>query len=317
MALCANMQVAWPSQGTLTDWTPSPTNTANIRTLSEGTKLVGGKVLSDYVSLIWSDAALYRFQYTGSTYIYASSVVGKDCGLVGPNAAVTVGGVAYWMGPDNFWTFNGTVSPMPNVTDIRKWAFEDVQPAQGYHTSASYNAVYNEIWFFFTVEPGGDVTRGLIYSIDERCWAPLYWGRASGTHFTQGDTRPVFGGTDSYIYQHEDGNDANGAILSYSMTLAPYAMSKGGKTNMTVECLVPDFFQQVGDITLTVDGWDRLNDSVEMDSEVETIAPLDTGAIDLRISGRYIGMTAGADLLGSYCRLGQPVAFVRGIGERS
>lgn len=325
MALCENMQVAWPSQGTIDVWTPAITNTANIRTLTEGTKLVGGKVLADFVSLIWTDAAVYRFQYTGATYIYASSMVAKDCGLVSPNAAVTIGGVAYWMGQDNFWTYNGTVMPMPNVNDIRKWVFDDVDVNLSYQASASYNPVYNEIWFFFSIAGQTNPTRGLIYSIDEQCWAPLYWGRAGGTHFTQGDTRPVFGsavvqpGTAAnfYIYQHETGNDDDGSILPYSMTLAPYGLTKGGLYNMHVEYMVPDFFQQVGAITLTVDTWDRLNDSQKLETETETIGVVDTGTIDLRINGRYIALTAGASLLGSYARLGQPVAFVRSTGSRT
>jgi hypothetical protein len=86
LALCESMQVKWPSQGTIDVWTPAVGNTANIRTLTEGTKLVGGKVLSDFVSLVWTDAALYRFQYTGATYVYSSSMVAKDCGLISPNA---------------------------------------------------------------------------------------------------------------------------------------------------------------------------------------------------------------------------------------
>jgi hypothetical protein len=317
MALCANMQVAWPSQGTITDWTPSITNTANIRTLTEGTKLVGGKVLADFVSLIWTDAAVYRFQYTGASYVYASSMVAKDCGLVSPNAAVTVGGVAYWMGQDNFWTYNGTVMPMPNVNDIRKYVFDVLDVNLSYQCNASYNPVYNEIWFFYSLEGQFNPTRGLIYSIDEQCWAPLYWGRAGGTHYTQGDTRPIFGGTDFFIYQHEDGTDANGAVLDYSMTLAPYAMTKGGRFNMNVEYVVPDFFQQVGAITLSITTWDRLNDSAVTETETETIPVQDSGVIDTRICGRYIGMVAGASLLGSYCRLGQPVAFVKQMGSRT
>ena len=47
-ALRAGMNVSWNSQGDLTTWTPSATNTANTRTLTEGTKLVdeSGKALA-------------------------------------------------------------------------------------------------------------------------------------------------------------------------------------------------------------------------------------------------------------------------------
>src|SRR5215831_11636293 len=60
VALRENMTMSWCSQGDYTAWTPAPTNTANTRTLTEGTKLVAGRVLQPFVSLIWSDAACYR-----------------------------------------------------------------------------------------------------------------------------------------------------------------------------------------------------------------------------------------------------------------
>lgn len=317
-ALADGLQVYWCNQSDYTVWTPASNNTANIRTLTEGSKLVGGKVLSDFVSLVWTDAALYRFQYTGATYIYASSMVGKDCGLVSPNAAVTAGGIAYWMGQDNFWFYNGSVAPMPNVDDIRKWVYDQFDSSMSYQANATFSPTYDEIFFFFTPVGQTDPTLGLIFSIPMQCWAPLYWGRAGGAHYTQGDTRPYFGGTDLNIYQHENGLDAAGAALPWSTTLAPYGLTKGGKYNMEVEYLVPDFYQQTGDISMTLNAYDRVNDTAPMDTETETIAAAgNTGTIDTRISGRYIGVTFGSSSLGCYARLGVPVAFVKPIGTRS
>lgn len=316
-ALCDGMQVKWPSQGTLDIWTPATGNTANIRTLTEGSKLVGGAVLSEFVSLVWTDAALYKFQYTGATYVYSSGLVGKNCGLISPNAKVTAGGVAYWIGQNTLWNYNGTVLPMPNVDDIRKWVFDQIDINLGYQCNATYSPTYNEVFFYFTAMGQTNPTFGMIYSIDQQCWAPLYWGRAGGAHLTQGDTRPYFGASDGTIYQHENGFDANGAILPYSMTLAPYALSKGGRYNYLVEHIVTDFFGQIGDISVTLTSWDRLNDSVALETETDTVAAIDSGTDDARIGGRYIGITMGASSLGSYVRLGLPVAFIRPMGDRS
>lgn len=316
MALLTGMQVAWPSQGTLTDWTPTSTNTANIRTLTEGTKLVAGRVLADFVSLIWSDAALFLFQYTGSTYIYNSSMVAKDCGLISPGAAITAGGVAYWMGQDTFWTYNGSVAPMANVEDIRKYIFDMVDINLGYQCTAVFCPQHNEVWFFYTVTGQVNPTLGVIFSIENQCWAPLDYGRVSGAHFTQGDTRAYMGAADGYIYQHENTNDDNGIALPWSLTLAPYAMNEGGD-HMDVMYIVPDFKDQIGDVTMTVNTWDRLNDSQMEDTETDTIAAVDSGTIDMRVSGRYVGMVLGQTSLGCYMRLGKPVAWIQSSGNRS
>lgn len=318
MALLDGMQVAWASQGSLTAWTPATGNTANVRTLTEGTKLVAGRVLADFVSLVWTDAALYRFQYNGSAYVYGSSMVAKDCGLISPNAGLTVGGVAYWQGQDNFWTYNGAVAPMANVEDIRKYVFDALKTDYGYQCCAVYNPKYNEVWFFYTIDGETNPTLGVVYSIAEQCWAPLYWGRCGGTHFTQGDTRPYMGDAETLlIYQHENGLDADGAILPYSMTLAPYALTKGGKYSMTVEYIVPDFFQQTNNLTITMTAWDRLNDSSPIEMETETVVAIDSGTIDARITGRYVGLVMSASSLGSYVRLGLPVAFIKTAGDRN
>lgn len=316
MALLDNMQLAWCSQGDYTIWTPANGNTANIRTLTEGTKLVAGRVLADFISLVWTDAALYRFQYTGSTYIYNSSMVAKDCGLIAPGAAVTAGGVAYWQGQDTFWMYDGSVHEMPNVEDIRKYVFDDVDVASAYQCTAVFIPQFSEVHFFYTVEGETTPTKGVIFHIKDQCWAPLDFGRVSGTHFTQGDTRPYMGAADGYIYQHEVGNDDNGEVMPWSLTLAPYAMSEG-YNHLDMEYAVMDFKDQVGNVSMQFQTWDRTNDSALEETETEVHPPQDSGTMDLRISGRYIGFIASGDELGSYFRWGKPVVFVKPSGTRS
>lgn len=315
-ALLDNMQVAWCSQGDYTIWTPANGNTANIRTVTEGTKLVSGRVLTDFVSLVWTDAALYRFQYTGSTYVYNSSMVAKNCGLIAPGAAVTVGGVAYWQGQDTFLMYDGAVRPMPNVEDIRKVVFDNLRLDYAYQCTAAFVPKHNEVWFFYTENGQSSPSAGMIFSIENQCWAPLDFGRVSGTHFTQGDTRPYLGMDDGYIMQHENGWNANGAILPTSLELSPYAMSEGG-VRMDMEYLIPDFKDQVGDITLTITTWDRLNDTAPEETETEAVAAMDTGPIDQRVSGRHLGMLMETNALDSYYRWGKPVAWVKPSGRRT
>lgn len=316
-ALLEGMQVAWPSQGTLNVWTPATNNTANVRTLTEGTKLVAGRVLADFTCMVWSDAAAYLFQYNGSAYIYASSLIAKDCGLLGPNGAVSVAGVAYWIGQDNLWMYSGSVTPMPNVDDVRRWIFEQIDINMGYQCNAQYNATFHEVWFFFTAVGSTTPNFGVIFSIDQGCWAPLYFGRAGGSHFTQGDTRPYMGDvTTNLIFQHENTNDANGAALPYYFQLAPYAVTKGGGQNYLIEYLVNDFKDQTGDVTQTLTAYDRIDDPTVFDTSTITITDTDSEPTEPRISGRYITLQISGNSSGCYARLGEPVVFLRRLGRR-
>jgi zinc/manganese transport system substrate-binding protein len=63
-------------EGDPTTWIPATTNTAFARTLQVGSKLVGGRVLAPFISMVWSDSAAYIFQYTGSQFLYNSSLAG-------------------------------------------------------------------------------------------------------------------------------------------------------------------------------------------------------------------------------------------------
>lgn len=315
-ALCDNMVVNVCSQGDYTTFTPSTANTAFSRTLAIGTKLVTGRVLGPFVSLVWTDAALYVFQYTGSQFLYESNMVARDCGLIGPSAACAAGGVAYWMGSDNFWMYSGgQVVPMPNVEDIRKYVFDQVNLVNGYQCSATYNPKFDEVWFEITVNGQTNPSLLVIYHISDQCWTPHSHGRCSGTHFTQGDTRPYFGDPSGYIYQHEVGVDGNGSPVTTTLTLSPYAMAEGMRA-MDVEGIVLDTFQQSGNIYMTVNTYDRANDTVVQDTESDTVHAPGAALTDLRVSGRHIGLSLSQTDLGAYYRLGKPVAYIRPAGMR-
>lgn len=327
--LCDSMVIKACSQGDPTTWTPSSSNTAFQRTLQEGTKLVGGRVLAPFLSLVWSDAAVFILQYTGSAFVYNSSLAGKDCGLIAPHAAVTVDGVAYWMGSDNFYMYGGSVAPMPNVEDIRKYVFDAVPSSLAYQCTAVYVPKYHEVHFFYPTTGATNPTNYVIYSIADKCWsigtadfysaAGVTAARASGTHLTQGDTSPLMGGTDGYIYNHDPVGDTfndNGNPLTWTLTLAPYAMQEG-LYGMDVEGINFDFLSQSGAISATVNTWDRLTDAAPMDTQTQSIPASLAGLTDFRVSGRYIGMTLTSSASGNYMRFGKPAAFIKPSGRRA
>lgn len=306
------------SQGDYNDWTPSSSNTAFSRTLTEGSRLVAGRVLAPFVTLVWTDAALYMFQYTGSQFVYNSSLVATNCGLIGPNAAITTQGRAYWMGSDQLWTYNGSVVPMPNSEDVRHFVFPNLQINRKFETFAVYNPVYNEIYFGYCDQnsSGDSPNRYLLYSLTDEVYAVGTLTRVAGHNFTQGDTRPYFADSDGFIYLHENGNDDNVSALPWTLTLGPVAMQEG-MYNLNLEAILFDFFEQSGDVTATVNTYDRLNDATVMDTETETVVEGDNPYTEYRVNGRYLGLVLSQSSTGTYFRLGKPVAMLRRDGRRS
>jgi hypothetical protein len=316
-ALCDQMVLKSSSQNDYNTWTPASNNTAFSRTLQEGTKLVGGRVLMPFISLVWSDSALFLFQYDGSQFVYQSSLAGKDCGLISPGAAVTVDGVAYWMGADNFYIYNGSVAPMPRVEEIRKYVFDAIPTGLVYQCHAVYIPKYHEIWFFYPTIGDSNPTHYVIFAIENQCWSIGTFTRASGTHFTQGDTSPIMAGNDGYLYNHDPIGDTfndNGSALSWQLSLAPYALHEGYE-DLDIEGIVFDFFQQSGNINAVITTFDRLTLAME-DTETVVVPALAATIIDFRISGRYIGLSLNSSDLGNYMRLGKPAAWARPTARR-
>jgi hypothetical protein len=326
IALRQNMVVQGCSQGDFNTWTPSTNNTAFIRTLAIGTKLVGGKVLAPFLSLIWSDSAIYLLQYTGSAFVYNTLLIASKCGLIGPGAAITVGGKAYWMSPDNFWMYDGTAQVMPNVEDIRRFVFDQLNINNSYQCTATYNPIHDELEFFYTVIGQTNPTKSVTYSIKDQAWAPHDWGavglpaRASGGSFEQGDTRPVLAGTDGFLYQHESGVDAAGAALPYSWQIARYALGDNSRMISEVQGIETDFNKMAQTMTITIASYDRLFDGAVQTEPLETDSQVITtseGYLDFRITGRYIQLLGASTDVGSNFRFGKPAAFLMPVGTRT
>ena len=315
VALRDDMVMSWCSQANYNDWTVDIDSTANTRTLTDGARLIAGKVLGPFVSMVWSDSAAYLMQWTGDAYVYSTSVVGRNCGLISPNAVVTVAGIAYWMGANTFWMASGgSVAPMPNVNDIREYVFGTLTTLNRFQCHAVYNPEFNEIKFIWTIEGSNTPSKYVIYAIDSHAWAPGTTTRTSGANFTQGDTRPFEADPDGHIYLHEEGVNADGAAIRATLELAPYALSEGLE-HLDIEAIDLDTHEQVGDIELVVTTYDRLRDTAAEDSEIETIAD-DAGLTDLRVSGRFVGLTLTSDTVDGHFQLGKPALHAKKSGSR-
>jgi len=327
-ALSANMVVNVCSQGDPTTWIPATSNTAFARTLQIGSKLVAGRALAPFLSMVWTDNAAYLFQYTGSQFLYNSSLAGRDCGLISPNGAVTVDGYAYWMGPDNFYIYNGAVAPMPNVEDIRTYVFDNLPDAEGYQCSAVYVPKFHEIWWFYPTTGSTNPTNYVIFHINDQCWSVgtgnFYSSQgvtacpASGSHFTAGDTSPYMAHTDGFIYNHDPVSlsyDDNGQPLTWTLSLAPYAMNEG-QQNVDLEAILFDFFEQTGAISATVNTFDRLTDTLPEDTQTISYPATGGGLTDFRLHGRYLDLTMTQSVLGGFMRFGHPVAWIKPAGTR-
>jgi hypothetical protein len=298
-----HMLLRWPSQSTINEWTPTTTNTANSRRLTVGKKIIGGGSAGHGLSLIWTDAALYAHQYTGSRFVFDTRLVGDACGLSGPQAFTFVRGQAFWWGPSGFNTYAGGVSRIPNADDVQEWVFQNLRAWYETKTFAFFNQRFNEVWFLFvpvdSTEPG-------IYAavnIGDWSWTSGTLERTAHVRLDGGqEIRPILTSTDGYIYTHELGTDADDAPLE-AYIQSSFIEIDDGDGQIEVWGYMPDFARQEGDVLLEVSAKDRSGSSY-VDQQLASVSP-GTGMEDLHLAGRLVSYKLRSNVVGGDFRLGK------------
>jgi len=217
------------------------------------------------------------------------------------------------MGNDSFHVYNGTTQEIPNVNNIKDHVFGNLRREFAYLCYAHYNAAFDEIIWNYVPEGETTPTLYVLYSIKDGAWAVGSLARVSATNFDHGETRPIMGASNGHLYQHEDGYDADGSAIEAYMELAPYAL-EDGRQILDVDGFVADFPDQVGNVTIEFEGFDRLRQAA-IDSATLTVSTTED-LEDLRLCARHIGFTIRSNTVGGFFRYGKPMALVKSNGAR-
>jgi hypothetical protein len=121
------MVVRWSDQEDATNWTPAATNQAGSLRFSRGTEIVTAAQSRQEV-LVWTNSSLYSMQYVGAPEVWTAQLVGENISIASQNSVAYSNGVAYWMGRDKFYKYDGRTQPL--ICNLRKFIFDDLNPAQ-------------------------------------------------------------------------------------------------------------------------------------------------------------------------------------------
>ena len=307
------LQVQWPDQNNYNTWTALPTNTANSRTLQIGSYAVGGIAARDGSSLVITNSCAYLFNYSGDSYIYDSSAVGRNSGLIAPLAITSLGGNAYWMSQDEFWTWNGAVTPLPS-DDIRDYVFKNITISQQFKCFAFSNTQKKEITFYYPANGSTEISNSVTYHLDQQCWSIDTKSRTSHIDNLLFQY-PISTDASGNIWQEEYGTDANGAALNSYITFSPVAMSKGDR-RMDVVGFLPDFERQSGALTLNLLTQSYPDDPQTVSGSYNLAASDGAPLIDTRIGTTFIGYQLVSNVVGGDYRLGLCQADIQVAGAR-
>jgi len=230
------MLIAFSDQENNLEFEPLITNTAGSLRLSSGSAIIGA-VKSRQEIIVWTDTAVYSMQFVGPPFTFAVNLVNEGTGLVGPKAAVTAPSSIFWMGYNNFYSYNGSVQTLP--CSVHNYVFGDINLVQSFKVNAFTIADKNEVGWFYCSANSNEIDRYVIYNYMENIWT---YGQLSRTAWLDAGIenfpRAVSGG---YLYEQETGFDADGSpMTNVFIESSDFDIGEGEQFSF-IRRIIPDF----------------------------------------------------------------------------
>ena len=326
------MLIRWSDQEDVANWTPAATNQAGSLRLSRGSEIITALQARQEI-LVWTDTALYGMQYLGAPEVWGAQLLGDNITIASTNAAVYSGNIAFWMGTDKFYLYDGTVQTLPCA--VRSYVFNDFNTSQYAQVVAGTNERFDEIWWFYCSAESTQNDRYVVYNYMQDIW---YYGTLSRSAWMDADLRenPLAATYSNNLVQHEVGYDcqetATPIAITATLLSSEFDLDDGDKF-MFVSRMLPDvtFDGSTADnpsavmtlLPLQNSGSGYNSPTSEGGSDNATVTrsttvPIEqfTGQVYIRVRGRQMAFKIESTELGVAWKLGIPRLDMRPDGRR-
>jgi hypothetical protein len=312
-----DMFIRFSEDESINKYTPEATNTAGTQRLQDGTRIMGGLVAKENI-LIWTDNALYTMKFVGAPFTFGFEQVGTNCGLIGKNAAIEIDGVAYWMGNNGFFSFDGTVNTLP--CSVEDFVYDNADTTKGQQVNAGINNLFTEVVWWYPTQGSEFNNRYVVYNYGQNnaqlpmgnwytgtntnsirtTWIDsLVYPRPYATAYnsTNTGTFPVIIGEtglgQTVFFEHESGNDQvnpDGSVTTLTSFIQSFSFSlqpDQPEVFLAMRRFLPNFKVLVGNNQVTL----SIKDFPAEDDVQTTLSPFtinsNTLKVDTRARGRY------------------------------
>lgn len=322
--------VRFSNQEDINTFVESATNTAGGQRLSDGNR-VQTAVRSRGQILILTDTSLHGMQYIGPPYTFGFQQLGTNCGALGPHSAIEVNGLAFWMGHEAFYVFDGTVKKLPCT--LQDYVFDDINLVQEDKVYAALNSDFNEVTWYYCSYTSDYIDRCVTYNYVENVWSEGSLARTSwqdvssfenpvGTQYlpesTQNTISTIYGLTAgrTLVYNHEDGvNQADGSAITAFIDSGYFDIGDGD-TMLLMSRFIPDFKDQQGNLTVNL----FLRPYPQATASPSSLDPYvitpTTEKVDTRARGRQIALKITSDEVDTNWRYGTMRVDIKPDGLR-
>lgn len=323
--------VRWSDQEDATDWIPTTTNVAGSLRLSRGGEIITGVQARQEV-LIWTDAALYALQLLGLEG-WGAQLVGENVSIASPTAVAYANGMAFWMGKDKFYSYDGNVKPLPST--LHRHVFENFETSQSQQVVSGTNEEFNEVWWFYPSLESTTNDLYVVYNYLENLW---YHGTMARTAWENSCIRsyPLAATYTKNLVNHETGVDDNETTttlpITASITSSEFDLQDGHQFAF-VWRMLPDITFQGStqgspSVDMTLNPLDSSgsgyntptseggsNTGTVVQGTTITVEPYTTH-INTRLRGRQMSLKVESTDLGVKWQLGYPRIDMRPDGRR-
>jgi len=307
------MFIRFSDQEDINTYAPSVTNAAGTQRLQDGSRIIGSLKAKETI-LIWTDNALYTMKFVGAPFTFGFEQVGTNCGLIGKNAAVEVDGVAYWMSPNGFFLYDGTVKTLP--CSVEDYVYDQLDITKGQQVMAGLNNLFGEVTWYYPTTSSTYNDQYVVYNYGESRQLPIWYiGTEARTSWVDGTIYPKPFGTkfdstadgtfptivglsglgQTTLFEHEIGTDqinpdGTTTVVPSNITSFDFDLDLEGTSGqffLFMRRILPDFKNLVGDakITMSVKRFPQQTDTAT------TLSPFtitsSTNKVDTRTRGRY------------------------------
>jgi hypothetical protein len=311
------MFVRFSNQEDISQFVESATNTAGGQRLTDGNTIVTA-VRSRGQILIFTDTSLHGQQFLGPPFTFGFQQLAANCGCIGPHAAVDVNGLAFWMGTEAFYVFDGTVKKL--ACTVQDFVFKDLNQVQKTKVHVGLNSQFNEVTWWYCSFTSDYIDRFVTFNYLENVWsigtvARTAWVDLSAypkpiaTRYyedgTQATISTIYGLTAgrAIVYQHETGTNDNGVPLPNYIESGYFDIGDGDNM-LYMRRFIPDFKDQAGDLTVRL----LLRPYPQATASPSSLDPYvitpTTDKVDTRARGRQISLRIENEELDSFWRFG-------------
>ena len=322
--------VRFSNQEDINTFVESATNTAGGQRLSDGNRIQTA-VRSRGQILVLTDTSLHGMQYIGPPYTFGFQQLGTNCGALGPHSAIEVNGLAFWMGHEAFYVFDGTVKKLPCT--LQDYVFDDINLVQEDKVFAALNSDFNEVTWFYCSYTSDYIDRCVTFNYVENVWSEGSLARTSwqdvssfenpvGTQYlpesTQNTISTIYGLTAgrTLVYNHEDGvNQADGSAITAFIDSGYFDIGDGDNM-LLMSRFIPDFKDQQGNLTVNL----FLRPYPQATASPSSLDPYvitpTTEKVDTRARGRQIALKITSDEVDTNWRYGTMRVDIKPDGLR-